>query len=157
MRAQILAHVKPPKPFGSTTWRKEAERLYGKSKLFLGEVDPVLLEKDNSILLQLKQIALMHGLRMRTVKDYYSPCLLPLAGSVGMHQDDGLGLLLNWLLHIEDLSGYSDLHPAQLAVRDHTLDLREGSVFVFNANANHAWISNSKCIIVQIGVSQIRN
>lgn len=156
MRAQILTNAKPPMPFHSSTWKKEAKHLYSKTKLYLGEVDPVLLKKNDNILLQLEQIALMNGLRMRNVKSYSSPVLLPLAGSVGMHQDNGLGLLVNWLLYTDDLSGCYDLHPAQLLVRDRTLELRAGSVFVFNANVNHAWISNSKCIIAQMAVSRIR-
>lgn len=98
-------------------------------------------------------IADEYELKYRDISLYTGTCVLPLACSTGWHTDNGLGLLLNWLIGLRDIDGFVDLARPQLVTRNTVLDLEVGDIFVFNANVGHAWISNSACLLVQMPVS----
>jgi hypothetical protein len=80
-----------------------------------------------------------------------------LKGSSSWHTDEGLGLLLNWMVYYDRHSFQiaSGLRFPTLITEDCSLNAVEiglGDVFVFNANRGHAWVSNWDCAFLQIPV-----
>ena len=126
---------------------------------YLGEVDPMAVGQDDPLLVRLLQVGNDHGLSYKHQHFYVGSSYLPINGSVPWHEDQGIGLVLNWMVHSMDLEGYQDSlnhNRCHLLTRHGQLQIGVGDIFVFNGNVGHAWISNSKCMLVQTTVSASR-
>jgi hypothetical protein len=121
--------------------------------IYPGDVDPLTLEVENKAYQELLGYANLKGLKRRKVTLYNPQSLLPIVGSVGWHSDQYMGLVLSWILYKEPLISQKDSYTMQLITRRKALDLGPGQVFLFNADADHAWVSNYKCIMAQLTVS----
>lgn len=125
----------------------------------LGQVMPFtsLLPEDKCFQL-LKKRAEYEGFAYRDkCKFYGSREIILVSGSVGKHRDEGMGLVLSWLIYQEPLKGRSAAECScclQTGKGEHAVTL--GDVFLFNATHNHAWMSNFDCAIAQITVSKPR-
>jgi len=150
--AQILGKIDPVEA-GFTT-----EKLSNFcSSNYLGEVDPITLDPTFLCYKRLQAFAEDNGYKLSQVRLYNSSSILPLCGSVGMHDDEGMGLLMSWIVHYEELSeSFNSYDYMQLVYPGGALDLKLGDVFVFNADKPHAWISNSRCVLIQLAVKKSR-
>lgn len=72
-----------------------------------------------------------------------------------MHKDSGFGNVLSWLVKKQSIGRqYADNDSIQLITKSaDPLELKVGDVFIFNANYDHAWISNMDCMLLQVAVS----
>jgi hypothetical protein len=125
--------------------------------IYPGDVDPLTLEVNHKAYQKLLAYAELNGFKRREVSLYNPQSLLPIVGSVGWHSDEHMGLVLSWILYEEPLIPQKDSYTMQLITRRKALDLVPGQVFLFNANADHTWISNYKCIMAQLTVSYDRS
>ena len=148
MRAQILRNIKPPEGCPTGTWRSDS----------LGDIEPLSPDPSFPAVKTLEQVAQESKLTLRDSAFYDMRSVMTIAGSVGRHEDPRLGLVLNWILEVKNLPGYEDSSwkPAQLIAGGKALDLREGDIFIFNADRPHAWVSNSVCTLLQIMVAKKR-
>jgi len=124
----------------------------------LGEVEPETVEIENEFIKELLRLGLTHAnLKHNPYTLYSSPSILLLNGSVGMHNDNGMGLLLNWVLKVNNLSRsqWSSNGP-ELITKQECLKISEGDVFVFDANKDHAWLSNNMCLLAHVTVEKTR-
>ena len=124
----------------------------------LGEVEPKTVEIENEFIQELLYLGSTHAnLKYKPCTHYSSPSILLLKGSVGMHDDHGMGLLLNWVLKVNNLSRSPwSSHGPELITKQGCLEIREGDVFVFDANKDHAWLSNDRCLLAQVTVKKTR-
>jgi hypothetical protein len=127
---------------------------------YLGEVDPQGVSDSDPLIVKLLDIGKEYGLIFEKQNFYTGSSYLPLRGSVPWHNDDGIGLLLNWIVASKNLEGYTDSlshNACHLLTRHGQLEIKAGDIFVFNGNAGHAWISNSQCMLVQTTVKATRS
>jgi hypothetical protein len=124
----------------------------------LGEVEPKAVGIENEFIKELLRLGLTHAnLKHKPCRSYNSSSILLLNGSVGMHDDNGMGLLLNWVLKVNNLSRSKwSSHGPELITKQECLEIREGDVFVFDANKDHAWLSNNMCLLAQVTVKKTR-
>jgi hypothetical protein len=99
----------------------------------------------------LVNFAYAHELKKQN-KPRFRPSILLIGGSVPVHQDKGMGLLLSWLIHQEQIQGVLDCYPTQLVTRTRDLDLKVGDVFVFDSDQDHGWISNTMTLLIQMSI-----
>jgi len=126
---------------------------------YLGEVDPQGASDNDPLITKLLDIGKEYGLILKKQSFYTGSSYTPVRGSVPWHNDNGIGLLLNWLVASKDLAGYKDClshNDCHLLTRHGQLEIKTGDIFVFNGNIGHAWISNSQCMLVQTTVKAIR-
>ncbi len=127
---------------------------------YLGEVDPIVDSPGISPTAQtLIAVAKNYNLEPNlNIKRYSVRSFLPLSGSVGWHNDKGLGLILSWVLFETDLTGFKVETPRSMLLMTNStrLKLRTGDIFIFNADAEHAWMSNTTCLLYQIAVKQVK-
>lgn len=121
-----------------------------------GEIDPIALPFDNEWISSLLRAGEPHRLKYKRQSAYTGCCFLPLYLSTVYHADAGLGLVLNWLIDVSSFCGHRTSFSPQIAVQGKSLDLDVGDVFIFNANLDHCWISNHRCMLVQVPVSRSR-
>jgi hypothetical protein len=142
--------------------RKIVKALNAKSLLrghkTLGSVDDIAaLEADHPATVEMQLLLDRYSLKSVHRTGYVGgPCsVIPVLGSVGWHEDPGLGTVLNWVVHIEVLNGYRtyDFDRAELLTKHGSLGLKPGGVFLFDANQGHAWLSNCACVILQATVA----
>ena len=161
MKAQILGNLSldviQPKV------RQSIKRSRVRSRVLLGEVEPIGLGRDHPCIKVLLDFGRMHGFKFKEVPLYGSAAFLPLDGSVPWHYDSGIGHLLCWLIDINSLGpslGAANYTPALLSMHDRKIieldGLRVGDVFVFNGDYGHAWLSNESCLLTQVTVSAPR-
>jgi|LakMenEpi03Aug12_release.lakeMendotaPanAssembly.Ray.scaffolds.fasta_scaffold117170_3 hypothetical protein len=114
----------------------------------------------------LKKRAALSGFKPRKSALYGSGSIIPIVGSIGLHNDPGLGNVLCWLLysdfpshicqHKGMTSNGSYQRPKPELITSHgSLTVSQGEFFVFNANNGHAWVSNTRCVLAQIPVSKL--
>lgn len=129
----------------------------------LGQVMPFTsLSPEDKCFQLLKKRAEDEGFVYRDkCKFYGSREIILVSGSLGKHRDkhrdEGMGLVLSWLIYQEPLKGRSAAEYScclQTRKGEHAVAL--GDVFLFNATHNHAWMSNFDCAIAQITVSKPR-
>ncbi len=152
MKAELLGWINPKLAGIPAKKLLEIER-----RSWLGDVEPLDLETPSDCYQALLKHALQHDLKPSPVPHYNDKCILPLAGSVGWHHDDGMGLLLSWLIHESQLSRKEHASDKQLIYPGGAIDVRVGDVFLFNANKGHAWYSNSRCTLAQMTVTKTRS
>ena len=90
-------------------------------------------------------------------KFYGTRQIILVSGSVAEHRDEGLGLVLSWLIYQKPLKGKTAAEYScylQTGNGEHAVTL--GDVFLFNATQRHAWMSNFDCALAQITVSKPR-
>lgn len=125
----------------------------------LGEIAPfrTLLHEDECFKL-LKKRAEYEGFTHRDTNRFYGTReIILVSGSVPRHRDEGMGLVLSWLIYQEPLKGKTAFDGScylQTRNGEHAVTL--GDVFLFNATHNHAWMSNFDCALAQITVSKPR-
>jgi len=151
MKAEILGSLHP-KLAGLTA--KDIRRM--EQRAWMGDVSPISIGPSNQCYQTLLGFALEHRLRPKIRRMYQNNCILPLAGSVGWHTDEGIGLILNWIIHKTSLSRKVDPNDMQLIYPNGAIDVRLGDVFLFNGNQGHAWCSNNRCTLVQMTVIKTR-
>lgn len=147
MRAQVIGTL-PPLPDETTP----PEHLFPR---YLGEVDPYgLSEFDPAI-----QALLVFSNKLIRARPRKPPlfCMcsrLYLRGSTHLHEDGGMGWILNWLVSDQGLAGHEpcDHGPALYRKNAEPLYLGLGDVFIFNADKPHAWVSNNQCVVVQCAI-----
>lgn len=125
----------------------------------LGQVMPFAsLPPEDKCFQLLKKRAEYEGFVYRDkCKFYGSREIILVSGSVAEHRDEGMGLVLSWLIYQKPLKGKSAAEYScclQTRKGEHAVTL--GDVFLFNATHNHAWMSNFDCAIAQITVSKPR-
>lgn len=125
------------------------------SSVLLGEIEPSQLIPSDPMCASLLALLPVYGLKKRDPRWYGSPTFLQLKGSVGMHKDSGFGNVLSWFVKKQTIGGeYADDESVQLITKSaDPLNLEVGDVFIFNANYDHAWISNFDCMLLQVAVS----
>lgn len=120
-----------------------------------GEVDPIGLHPGLEPGATMLRIMRRLGMSRRLCHYYSDFSLLALNGSVGVHDDPGLGLILNWI--VADINP-SNIEPEIVAIspkntqRKYNLQLAVGDIFLFDADQPHAWVSNGESILVQVSV-----
>lgn len=132
---------------------------YVKDYCGLGEVAPftTLLTEDKCFQL-LNRRAEDEGFVYRdNCKFYGTRQIILVSGSVGEHRDEGLGLVLSWLIYQKPLKGKTAAnHSCYLQTRNGEHAVTLGDIFLFNATHYHAWMSNFDCALAQITVSKSR-
>lgn len=170
MEPQIL-ESKAELPTGQ---KKRLSKIFALSRkrALLGNVDPITLCFDEPVLVVLSEAIKNHSFRQRDCFGYSPRSCVTLRGSVGMHDDPGFGLVVNWFIAQRSLpflgeENYSakgvwagdDCYFAdqvQLISNGKGLSLLPGDIFVFDANKPHAWISNYDCLLIQLTVGKQR-
>ncbi len=163
MKAQILTSIVPTtdKFYIGDSHKHYFSLATHEAGTYLGEVDPVSDEPGTSpTAISLINTAKEFNLEPNTNITWYSTRnFLELTGSVGWHNDKGLGLLLSWVLYETDIPGFSAdyNHKMTLMTTKTRLELKTGDIFVFNSDADHAWMSNTTCLLYQIAVKRIKS
>lgn len=125
----------------------------------LGQIAPFtsLLPEDKYFQL-LNKRAEDEGLVYRDKCEFYgSRQIILVSGSVGEHRDEGLGLVLSWLIYQKPLKGKTAAdYSCYLQTRNGEHAVNLGDVFLFNATHHHAWMPNFDCALAQIAVSKTR-
>jgi hypothetical protein len=123
--------------------------------VLLGEIEPSQLIPTDSMCKSLLALLPVYGLKRRDPRLYSSPTFLQVKGSVGMHRDSEFGNVLSWLVKKQAIGRhYAEYESIQLITKSaDPLELRVGDVFIFNADYDHAWISNYNCMLLQVAVS----
>lgn len=156
MHPKILGNINPRGSFIPKQSVEAADRLLHECSNSLGDVEPIALEFNNPYIGKLLDFGGNHGFFYRKQSYYTGSCFLALHGSVGLHDDMGIGHLLCWLLRAEDFKGKSSQWgPSLLVFHDGKpleVQPRRGDVFIFDGNRQHAWFSNESCLIVQTTV-----
>jgi hypothetical protein len=156
MKPSILGRIDPS--CLKSCYRKQLrqQHLIRHGSVYLGDVDPKAIGFDEPVAQQLLKIVDEYDFKQSETYLYTGLCLMPLFGSVGWHNDEGLGLVLNWVIDSLELPGcVSDLtlNEGEITGRDYRLNVGLGDVFVFNASVGHAWISNKRTLLAQVPVS----
>lgn len=77
----------------------------------------------------------------------YSPLdLICTRGSIFPHEDSGFGLVVCWLLKTED--------QPYLMTTGGNLNLLPGGMCIFDANKEHAWLSNGPCVMLMATIKR---
>jgi hypothetical protein len=152
MKAEILGYIAPTE---SGLTPKEITRL--ENQAYMGDVDPLTISPDLKSYGILRDFAIENGFKPVYRPMFANNCILPLAGGVGWHKDEGIGLILNWVLHETPHKQDVCRHNMQLIYPNGAIDVAPGHVFVFNGNQGHAWHSNSRCVLVQMTVAKMRS
>ena len=92
------------------------------------------------------------GYRRRRCESYDSLSLTFIDGACCWHTDPGFGLVACWLIYNENSSG----DEPQLITRHGPLNVKEGDLFIFNADQGHAWVSNGACVMVMATIAKQR-
>ena len=150
--------------FGGLDTSKQRKLL--RRKLYIGEIE--LAETNKNVLPELELVCGNAGYRFRTEpRTGYAlnDCVFG-AGSVGPHNDMGMGLTAIALLAVVDLSRNFAAEPFRddwndgdcvLFAGGTYLHIQIGDVIVFNADQEHAWMSNSRWLLLSQSVCRVRN
>jgi hypothetical protein len=152
MKAEILGCIAPTE---SGLTPKEIARL--ENQAYMGDVCPLGIGPELKAYGVLRDFAVENGFKLVHRPMFTNNCILPLAGSVGWHKDEGIGLILNWVLHETPHQRNVCRHRMQLIYSNGAIEVAPGHVFVFNGNQGHAWHSNSRCVLVQMTVAKVRS
>jgi hypothetical protein len=103
------------------------------------------------------------GYGLRHSLDWHEPSLNAIKGSVGPHEDKGLGLVAFWLLHKQQLGCKRENSAQWLFVDDPWLfagrvgqRVSIGDVVVFDANKTHSWMCNGEAYAISQTISRRR-
>lgn len=123
--------------------------------VLLGEIEPSHLIPTDPMRKSLLALLPVYGLKRRDPPHYSSPTFLQVKGSVEMHDDPGLSNVLSWFVNKQTIGRhYTENRSIQLITKSaDPLELHVGDVFIFNADYDHAWISNYDCMLLQVAVS----
>lgn len=161
MKPRILGNINPRAGFIPKESIKTADRLFLEHSDSLGNVEPIGLPQDDPHIKALLGFGHEHNLFYRKQEFYTGSCFLPLHGSVGLHDDMGIGHILCWVLRMEDFEGKcSEWGPCLLVLhggKPLEIQPRRGDVFIFDGNRQHAWFSNESCLLAQATVGIRRN
>ena len=120
-----------------------------------GEICPRYLEAKNSLLSTLTNFLKSKGYRYNPCDLYVDKGVLPLVGSVGMHTDEGLGLMASWLVFDEEPAEGNGEAPELVTNGFGHLKVHTGDIFIFDSEIDHGWISNNNCLLIQSSVCPI--
>jgi hypothetical protein len=123
------------------------------NKVGPGEVDSITACIDEWSFPKLVKLAAAAGYVPHDAQIYASVNFLPVNGSIKWHTDTGSGINVACLAVLED---YSLGALPELITRHGAQELRQGDVFVFNADKGHAWISNDFSVLASITVRKQR-
>jgi hypothetical protein len=126
----------------------------------IGEVYTDEIVKDNlPALSNFFQLLTDNGYARRDSRRYHGLSVTSCKGSVNPHDDPGLGLTALWLVHRKPLfrrqQGWSGEPPLLYGSRQ-WLRLKLGAIVVFDANKEHAWLSNYHCFMIMQTVKKAR-
>lgn len=171
MKAQIL-ESNVALPAGQKKRWSKIFALRRKLARFGGDVLPVTLPSGDSMQITLDEIVKNHSLKPCSRHFYSSRSYLALRGSVGVHEDPGFGLVVNWFIAQRSLPFLGNENyfgkevwagddwcfddRVQLISDGESLSLLPGDIFAFDANKPHAWISNYDCLLIQSTVGKQR-
>ncbi len=107
--------------------------------------------KDDSTFVDLRKVCELHGFAIKDKQsDFYYPYPYVYgAGSVAPHEDSGFGFSVGALVATRPLSKSleSDGKECFLFTKGKILPITVGEVFLFDSNADHAWMANCKWLI----------
>lgn len=119
----------------------------------LGDIEEVESKLQDQAIQAIIKAAKNNGYKYANDRLHYSNHSYDIInGAVGWHKDPGLGKVALALLN----NGHNDTSGCQLITKHGALNVHQGDVFVFNADEDHAWISNSWCIVATVTVSKSR-
>jgi hypothetical protein len=133
--------------------------------LAIGEIETA--EADTDLLPELEFLCSKAGYRFNTKNRIHyalNDCVFG-AGSIGPHNDMGMGLTAIALLAVADLSknftadkfrGDWSNGDCVLFTGGTYLHIKVGEVVVFDANQEHAWMSNSRWLLLSQSVRRVR-
>ena len=127
----------------------------------VGEVytTEILTDASSKLLSNFFQLLTRNGYAKRDSCRYYSLSLTSCKGSVDPHDDPGLGLAALWFVHRKPLhksqQGWLGEPPVLYGSRQ-WLDVRLGEIIVFDANKEHAWLSNYHCSMIMQTIKKAR-
>ena len=127
----------------------------------VGEVYTAEIEIDASLKLlsNFFQTLADNGYAKRYNSPYNSLSLTYCKGSIQPHHDPGYGLVALWLVSVKQLhriqSGFQSEDPSLYGSR-RWLDVRLGEIIVFDADKEHAWLSNYHCSMIMQTVRRVR-
>ena len=155
MKAQILGWEDPccAMPAGRLKQLHEDHKARSGSP---GDVAPWTVGLRDPIISKLVEEIAHEGFKPRKVEWFGQCSILPLTGSVKSHKDAGFGLVINWVLDAKPLDKSTFDRKAELICGRESIEVDIGDIFVFNANATHAWIYNGTAILAQVAVSKAR-
>lgn len=117
----------------------------------LGEVYAYEADPSKYHISKLLEVAKQRGYVKKAKQPFYlDPSITVTNGSIGWHNDPGIGKVATLLLYESKL--YDE--PAALITKHGVLYVKPGDIFVFDANQFHAWLSNSLCIFAQACVKK---
>lgn len=161
MKPEKLGNFKP-EDLGETAYReidKALDYFKNSSRMRLGSIIDIRIPADSSIVTKMVNHS---GCELNYSGDGDPsdfPAVIAVKGSVGLHDDIGLGKVLSWILHLSPLSGhqaYKEEKPSLIAESNGSMfvleDLDEGDLFVFDADQKHGWISNFECVLAQVPI-----
>jgi hypothetical protein len=114
------------------------------AKDYLGNVCIAYPEKDNFTFADLRKVCELHGFAINYFYDYVYG-----AGSVAPHEDSGFGFAVGVLVATRPLSKSleSDSEECFLFTKGKILSITVGEVFLFDSDAEHAWMANCRWLI----------
>ena len=130
---------------------------------WLGEVNVAPVHRNDSVLVELERACKLQGFVFN--KEHpgpYSECDYTFgAGSVGFHNDGGMGLTAAVLVAVAPIAPAIEeslfgRETCELVSGGKFLRLKVGDAFVFNGDVEHAWIANCRWVIVVQSVRKLR-
>lgn len=138
------------------------ERFFTPDKTMgVGEVYNTEITRDASLKLlsNFFQTLADNGYAKRYGSPYNSLSLTYCKGSIQPHHDPDYGLVALWLVSVKQLhriqSGFQSEDPSLYGSR-RWLDVRLGEIIVFDADKEHAWLSNYHCSMIMQTVKKVR-
>ena len=100
-----------------------------------------------------------NGYTTRNSQWYDSLSLTYCKGSVQLHTDPQFGLAALWLVSVKalhkDQQSFEPDRPSFYSSKQ-WLDVRLGEIIIFDANKEHAWLSNYHCSMIMQTVRRVR-
>jgi hypothetical protein len=141
---RILGRMKVKKNSFHDTLLRQASRYW------LGSVHTAYPNSSDPTLGDLRKACSLHGFAFKDNSDlYYFSDYVYGAGSVSPHKDSGFGFAVGVLVATRPLSKSleSDGEECFLFTKGKILSITVGEVFLFDSDAEHAWMANCRWLI----------
>ena len=153
--------LKPP-PLSAVKQCTGGDRFLVQDKnIGIGEVYTAEIKTDASLKLlsNFFQTLADNGYAKRYDSPYNSLSLTYCKGSIQPHDDPRYGLVALWLVSVKQLHriqhGFQSDDPF-FCSSNQWLDVRLGEIIVFDADKEHAWLSNYHCSMIMQTVRRVR-
>ena len=129
------------------------------ANMSVGEVYTAEIDKEqpSNALADFFHVLVNSGYAIR--ESQFSLSLTYCKGSVQPHDDKGYGLAALWLVSVKPLHKHQrEFYPEKplLYSSKQWLDVRLGEIIVFDADKEHAWLSNCHCSMIMQTVKGVR-